>query len=80
MPVCPAGAVTVILAGQVSVRTGVTPCVTVTLNEQLFVLPQPSVAVTYTVVVPIEKKEPLAGLVVTFTEPVVQVEVAVGAG
>ena len=61
MPVCPAGAVTVILAGQVSVRVGVLDWVTVTVNEHVFILPQPSVAVTFTVVVPIGKKDPLFG-------------------
>ena len=54
--------------------TGFSPSVTVTLNEQVEVLPAASVAVEVTVVVPTVKNEPLAGDETTFAE---QLSVAV---
>lgn len=50
---------------------------TVTVNVQVFVLPDASLAVTMTVVMPIGKKLPDAGLLVTVTPG--QLSVATGA-
>jgi hypothetical protein len=50
----------------------------VTVNEQLLVLPEASVAVQVTVVVPIGKQEPLGGLQTTMTPG--QLSEAVGGG
>ena len=56
---CPGWAATVMLAGQVT--AGGWLSITVTVNEQVDVLPLPSVAVAMTVVVPRGKTVPLAG-------------------
>jgi hypothetical protein len=69
----PAGAVTVISPGQVIVQL---PLVTVTLKLQLTLLPDESVPVQLTVVVPIRNDEPEGGLQTTTT----QFPVVVGAG
>jgi hypothetical protein len=59
-PHCPGAVLVVMLAGQVSVQG-----VTVTVNEQLAVLLEASVAVQVTVVVPLGKVDPEAGTHIT---------------
>jgi hypothetical protein len=63
-------------AGQVTARAPA--ATTVTLKEQVAWLPEASVAVQLTVVVPIGKVEPEGGLQATFTVP--QLSVAAGMG
>ena len=56
--------------------TGGSTSFTVTVNEQVAVLPEPSVALAVTVVVPTGKKDPDAGRTVTVTAEV-QLSVAI---
>ena len=60
---CPVGADTVMFDGQVTVGTWLST--TVTVKEQVAVLPLPSVAVAVTVVVPTLNTLPLAGFTLT---------------
>ena len=63
----PAAAFTTILAGQVIEGTSLS--FTVTVKEQVEILPWPSLAVAVTVVAPNAKVEPLAGLYVKVAVP-----------
>ena len=67
---------TVFIAGWEDI-TGNWPSITVTVNEQVEELPQASVAVTFTVVVPMANAVPDAGTETIVTAPV-QLSVAVG--
>jgi hypothetical protein len=71
----PLSTLTMTSAGQVT--AGVSASSTVTVNEQLSVLPAASDAVQSTVVVPTEKVEPLAGAQTTLTPGQLSVAVAV---
>jgi hypothetical protein len=70
---------TVIFDGQ-DVKTGNSLSVTVTVNEQIAVLPTASVAVKAILVVPTGKAEPLTGPLVCITETPEQLSLTTGAG